>query len=177
MLPCCTCIFCQTLSEQVADVMVLYPEYFRVPSQEWHFPTWDNSQYFSESTRSIRNLVIIQPVPLCLNISVVAFFKHIAFYNYVSSVFLFKNKPLLFSFLLTLFFFFFFWHQATWLVSQSVFVRLFPCGGAWFVPESGPWIPWRPETRPRGRTRFWLNLFWQDCFTEGTTPRPWHRRR
>lgn len=153
--------------------MVLYTEYFRVPSQERHFPTWDNhnTSRMAPGPSGISSPFSLSPVSQ--HLFAVDFFKHIAFYKYVSS-FYSRIAPLFFHSPLTLTFFH---HQASWLVPQSVFVTLFPCGGIWFVPESGPCIPWKLGTRSRGRTRSWLNLFWQDCFTEGTTLMPCRRRR
>lgn len=143
MLPCCTCIFCWTLSKQVADVMVLYPEYFRVPSQERHFPTWDSqntSQIVPGPSAVFLLFKSLSPISQHLFVVVYFFPKHIAFYNYVSS-FYSRIAPFFFHSLLHWPFFFFFWYKP-----RSAFVRLFPCGGVWFVPKSGPCIPWKLET-------------------------------
>lgn len=171
MLSCCTCIFCRTLSKQVADVMVLYPEYFRVPSQERHFPTWDSHNTSPDRTPSISNLLTFQKLvpyistPLCS-----CFFSQTHCILQLCLLFLFKNSPFLFSFPFTLTFFFFDTSHSLhlsdcFLVVVSV---LFPSLALVFPGN------WKPS---RGQTRFWLKLFWQDCFTEGVTPMPCCRRK
>lgn len=130
-----------------------------------------SSQYFLEGTGSSSNLVHIPLVP-CMSTSLFCCFfsDTLHFYSYVSSAFLFKNRPTPFPFPINWLFFY-----TKPEVTQSVFVRLFPCGDVWPVPESGPCIPWKMEARSGGWTKFRINLFWQDCFTEGTVHLACHK--
>lgn len=114
-----------------------------------------SSQYFSEGTGSSSNLVHIPLVP-CMSTSLFCCFfsDTLHFYSYVSSAFLFKNRPTPFPFPINWLFF-----DTKPEVPQSVFVRLFPCGDVWPVPESGPCIPWKMEARSGGWTKFRINLF------------------
>lgn len=146
MLSCCTCIFCRTLSKQVADVMVLYPEYFRVPSQERHFPTWDSHNTSPDRTPSISNLLTFQKLvpyistPLCS-----CFFSQTHCILQLCLLFLFKNSPFLFSFPFTLTFFFLI--QATVCICQivSLWWCLF-CSQVWplYSLETGNHLEARP---------------------------------
>lgn len=137
-------------------------------AQEWHFPAWDSSVHSTLVQQQFRPY---SPCSLYLNITfLLLFFRHIAFYGYVSSAFFFKNRPTPFPFPINWLFFY-----TKPEVPQSVFVRLFPCGDVWPGPESGPCIPWKMEARSGGWTKFRLNLFWQDCFTEGTVHLACHK--